>query len=82
MSSKQYLQLPTEIVHDKVRVHKCDFCNKTFGLKRVLQRHIDTVHCLKKHLECESCSKTFTHKDTHRWARVLGQEGGRHRGVS
>ena len=57
-----YMKLLTKVVHDKVKPHKCDLCNKTYGLEHILQKHVKAIHSLNKHLQCESCGKCFGSK--------------------
>ena len=46
---------------NKERSHPCHFCDKTFTLKKVMKRHIKSIHeGIKYH--CDFCDKTFTQK--------------------
>ena len=40
----------------------CDICNKAFGKKSTMKRHIREVHEGKKPFKCESCGSKFTQK--------------------
>jgi len=41
----------------------CDHCDKTFGQKGTLNRHINTVHLKQKNFKCEQCEYTCGQKD-------------------
>jgi hypothetical protein len=41
---------------------KCDQCDKSFGRKSHLQRHIKLIHQLLKPFKCENCDKSFGEK--------------------
>jgi len=37
----------------------CDHCDKTFGMKGNLKRHINTVHLKQRNFKCEHCDKAY-----------------------
>ena len=41
----------------------CEICDKTFGEKGHLNRHINTVHLKKRNFKCDQCDKTFGQKN-------------------
>ena len=46
----------------------CEHCDKTFGQKGNLKRHINTVHLKKRNFKCEHCNESFGlkhHMNTH-----------------
>lgn len=51
-----------QMVHQKVRQHKCTICEKAFGKKSGLDRHIITVHERLKCWACDLCEKSFGEK--------------------
>jgi uncharacterized Zn-finger protein len=42
----------------------CEYCNKSFGQKGHLERHINTIHLKQQNFSCEQCDKTFGRKDS------------------
>jgi len=42
----------------------CEHCDKTFGMKCTLKRHINTIHLKQQNFSCEQCDKTFGRKDS------------------
>ena len=50
-------------MHGKLKLWKCDSCPKSFGLKRSLEIHKDSIHDNIK-FECPLCDKCFT-QETH-----------------
>jgi DNA-directed RNA polymerase subunit RPC12/RpoP len=42
----------------------CEQCDKTYGLKGDLNRHINTVHLKQKNYKCDHCNESFGHKGT------------------
>ena len=58
-------------------VFKCCQCANTFASRRVLQRHIDSMH-YKLNLVCDKCETTFTRKDSYeRHRRIKHPEDGK-----
>lgn len=51
-----------QMVHQKVRRHACNFCDKAFGKKSGLDRHVITVHEKKRCWSCDLCDKSFGEK--------------------
>jgi len=46
-------------VQSMEEVHQCNVCGKTFGKKKLLNRHISRVHNNDKSFFCHYCTKTF-----------------------
>jgi uncharacterized C2H2 Zn-finger protein len=40
----------------------CEYCDKTFGQKGDLKRHINTVHLKQKNYKCDHCNESFGKK--------------------
>jgi uncharacterized Zn-finger protein len=51
-----------ECVHEKLKEHQCNICQKSFGLKGSLSKHIEVVHERKKPFKCNLCRKMFGQK--------------------
>ncbi len=51
---------------DRVKPFACmeSPCDKRFGRKHDLRRHIQSVHRTEKKFACEACSRDFSRKDT------------------
>lgn len=66
--SKAHLAIHVRTVHEKQRIHVCEFdnCGKTFGQRGSLSRHISAVHLRIKRHACpyDSCGKTFSERWT------------------
>src|SRR5277367_6150728 len=43
------------------KLHECSTCNKRFGKRSDLERHV-RIHTDKKLFECEECGKSFARK--------------------
>ena len=46
----------------KSKIFHCDICNKNFGSRNQLKRHVDTSHNLinvQRPFTCDSCNKSF-----------------------
>ena len=43
---------------------KCDYCDKAYGAKNGLERHVKTVHEKFKDLKCETCDEVFVDEST------------------
>ncbi|CAH1710771.1 unnamed protein product [Chironomus riparius] len=50
------------IVHMNLRSYACKFCDKKFGKKSGLDRHVLTVHEQQRNFKCELCMKDFGEK--------------------
>ena len=59
---QQHLKNHIESSHQYLKF-KCPNCNKVFGLRKSLFRHIESVHQGKKHVQCDICKKNYTRKD-------------------
>ena len=46
------------VYHKGVQL-KCEHCDKTYGKKVHLRRHVEVVHENKKHFHCEKCGKNL-----------------------
>jgi KRAB domain-containing zinc finger protein len=65
--------------HVKFAIHECDFCDKTYKLKRILQQHIFLQHLnTDKRLKCEICGVKSeskwdlkAHRKTHNASRFF-----------
>ena len=52
-------------IHENMKKHKCDFCEKEFHQANTLKDHIASVHEGKKPVlsyDCEKCGKYFLKK--------------------
>ncbi|XP_064611364.1 uncharacterized protein LOC135475409 [Liolophura sinensis] len=56
---QQYVQTHINLKHGE-KEFKCEFCPKTFNIKRDLERHMNIVHIQEAKYKCELCDKTFT----------------------
>ena len=54
------LQKHVSIVHEGVKMYKCEFCSKDFTTKAMLKLHIETQHEIET-VACHLCGKTFNH---------------------
>ena len=62
-----YLQMHIKIVHEKIKQHFCNICQKSFGLKNTLKIHTEMVHEHKKQFKCDLCDySAFTHVQVRR----------------
>eukprot|EP00088_Acartia_fossae_P023715 TRINITY_DN2472_c0_g1_i8.p1 TRINITY_DN2472_c0_g1~~TRINITY_DN2472_c0_g1_i8.p1 ORF type:complete len:622 (+),score=88.03 TRINITY_DN2472_c0_g1_i8:43-1908(+) len=52
---------PTKNVREEALkvVHICNICDKQFGDKNTLKRHIKSMHSTEKKYSCDACDKTF-----------------------
>lgn len=57
-SDQQRRQDHEDVVHCGINKYKCDLCEKTFGRKISLRRHIAAFHEGKRY-KCETCGKEF-----------------------
>ena len=48
------------VVHEKLRPHKIDLCNKSFGHKSSLTEHKNEVHEKIRPQKYNICQKTFS----------------------
>ena len=46
-------------VHDRLKNHKCDRCEKCFSMPGNLRKHIKLVHEGQKEHICDTCGKAF-----------------------
>ncbi len=44
-----------ECVHEKLKQHQCNICQKSFGLASKLKRHVQMNHENKKNYKCDLC---------------------------
>ena len=47
-------------VHERLKNHKCDLCDKNFGYSQTLKRHIESVYERMKKHKCKLCEKAFS----------------------
>ena len=53
------LKLHVETVHEGIKNHQCQFCDKKFGQSDNLKRHVKIVHEGIKDHQCKICNKKF-----------------------
>ncbi|XP_032592400.1 zinc finger protein 227 isoform X2 [Drosophila grimshawi] len=58
---KHHLTDHVRLVHEGVRAHKCEFCERSFGLARTLRIHL-MGHTNERPFMCTICEKTFRQK--------------------
>ena len=56
---KEMNYIMTEAVHEGNKPYECSSCNKKYGLKDTLKKHIQSIHKKEKMLECCECDSTF-----------------------
>ena len=63
MSFDQKSQLNTRLkmIHQQIKDHKCQDCNKLFSRKGDRDVHIKSVH---QKLKCQDCNRNFSKKNT------------------
>ena len=49
-------------VHEGIKDHKCELCDKYFSEKGNLDKHMKTVHEGIKDHKCKICDKSFSEK--------------------
>ena len=54
------LKLHINSVHEGIKNHKCDLCQKAFSHRGKLKNHINTVHEGLKNHKCYICEKAFS----------------------
>ena len=54
-ANKHYLKRHTKLIHEQVKKHKCDLCDKDFESKK----HIQVVHERVKDFKCDTCEMRF-----------------------
>ena len=59
-SDQSGLNFHTRNVHDKIKPHKCNICQKSFGYTAELNQHITAVHEGIKAFKCSLCDKKFS----------------------
>ena len=56
-------------VHERIKNHKCDLCNRSFSRSFVLKTHQEKVHQIgnkfKENTKCDKCGKPFTNLMKH-----------------
>ena len=57
------LRSHTRVVHQKIKNHKCDSCEKAFHLPKDLKLHIGAIHD-KKPMSCQNCDKVLANART------------------
>jgi len=61
-SKKVDLKKHVDAVHKNLKLHKCEYCDKSFTRKGDLKKHVDAVHKNLKPNKCEICDTSFSHK--------------------
>ena len=51
-----------KIIHEGIKDHKCELCEKSFSIKGNLNQHMKSVHEGIKDHKCELCGKYFSSK--------------------
>ena len=58
------------VVHEGLKLHKCEICDKDFGYRAHLAQHLKTCavkkddpEILEKKYKCERCEKSFDTKE-------------------
>ena len=46
-------------VHEKIKNHKCDICEKEFAQLSSLKKHVDDVHLKIKDFKCKYCDAAY-----------------------
>ncbi|XP_058447834.1 zinc finger protein 58-like [Malaya genurostris] len=49
-----------EVIHQKIRKYKCEYCEKAFGYQHKYKEHMHMHRGIKAY-KCRYCNKTFTH---------------------
>ena len=57
---KEILWKHVNEVHEKLKLHKCDLCQKHFSGKGKRDAHIETVHQKLRLHPCDICKKNFS----------------------
>ena len=58
-SSKVSLKLHIKVIHDGIKKHKCQICNKAYRLSGELNRHVEIQHENIRNFECDICKRYF-----------------------
>ena len=53
------MNLHVTSVHDGKKPFECEFCDKSFSKKSVLNKHIGSIHDTKKSFVCGFCQKSY-----------------------
>ena len=59
-TSNIYLKIHIKAVHERLKNHKCDLCDKAFSQASSLKTHIIGVHERLKNHKCDICDKAFS----------------------
>ena len=46
-------------VHEKQKIHQCEYCGKCFGIKTNLNQHVNRVHEGRKDYKCDHCGNYY-----------------------
>ena len=56
---KSKLRKHVKEVHEGIKIHQCQFCDKRFGRSEILKIHVETVHEGIKIHQYQFCDKKF-----------------------
>ena len=48
-----------QIQNKKMKIHKCEICDKEFKNNQGLKKHFNIIHNLEKKHQCNICQKVF-----------------------
>ena len=59
----KYIYPCIKTVHEGIKDHSCEYCEKCYSQPADLKRHIKAVHEGVKEYKCDTCGKHFTRAD-------------------
>ena len=60
--TRRYLQYHIDRIHKKLKLYKCNQCEKSFGHKNSYNLHVRTIHEKLKPFKCDTCQMAFSEK--------------------